>query len=260
VLISDGFYLLFLYPLLAVVYSLIFHLVWKNFLQVVKGPYAATLTACLLGTLVTIIFVWLVPSPLYSTYATWGFLLSFIVLLWMFGVTAIAISEQHGIPRQTAFGLMIVLGVLAVVLPIVSLLFFSLGVFGAGALLGTSCIAGPGFQCYGAHVSSPNVLSVTIGQSTGQSFTSVNVTFVPYTSSDSNPASLFSNQNLVANIHSGLLSGQSASVLLPITNATPTGPPGFVCNPSISGSIWMQYQTSQNGQFLYAKIATLYLR
>ncbi len=259
VLMSDGFYLLFLYPLLAIIYSLVFHLVWKNFLQVIKGPYSATLAAALFGAALIALFVWTLPSPLFSKYALYGAILSFIILVWQLGVTAIAISVQHGISRPKAFGMMLLLGVLAFILPFFSAIFFSLGVFGGSVLLGTSCIAGPGYLCYGAYVSSPNVISATIGQSTGESWASANVLFVPSAASEPNPSALFANQTST-NIHNGLLSGQPAQVLLPFANPTASGPPGFSCTPSITGSIWVQYQTAQGGQFYYVRMATLYLR
>ena len=126
---SGIFYILILYPLLALIYAIIYHAVWKNFLQQIKGPFSATLTATLFSTLVLTTFAWLIPSALYSNNVAVGFLITFILFIWNLAVLTIALSMQHKITRHQALGGVFALGSLVVVALIVAGSFFSLGVF-----------------------------------------------------------------------------------------------------------------------------------
>ncbi len=264
VLASGIFYILILYPLLALIYVIIFHAVWKNFLHQIKGTFSATLTATLFGTLVLTIFAWLIPSALYSNYASIGFLISLILFIWNLAVLSIALSEQHNITRQQALGGVFTLDVLAGVVLIGVLLFFSLGIFGGSSVLPpVTCLPQSNYVCNNLNLevsgTNTNLLRLygILGQSTGTDWFTANVIFVnssDYYYNYTAPINYFTPQNITV-IPGGLASGEIVNLNVTMPLPPLSAPLGFVCSLGESKNIWVQYQTSIGGTFYYAKMA-----
>ncbi len=252
VIASGIFYILILYPLLAVILALIFLAVWKNSLQQVKGLFSATFTATIFSTIITLCFAWLIPSPLYSNYVALGFILIFILFIWGFAVLAIAISKQHNITRAEASG-----KIFAIFAPIALSALFYLSAFRGSVLPNNACITGSPYLCQNpVAYYNTGILNVIVGQNTGQNWVTANVIYV--NASKYGYPSDFTPQN-VTTISGGLASGESISVNIKIPPiSSVSGPPGFVCPPSgygPGGYIWAQYQTTVGGPFQYALIA-----
>ncbi|MDE1828440.1 MAG: hypothetical protein KGH65_04740 [Candidatus Micrarchaeota archaeon] len=76
---------------------------------------------------------------------------------------------------QSAMEYLMTYGWAILIIAVVLGALFSLGIFNSGSLLGTSCVAAPGFLCQNPFISNvvSNNLSVTIGQSTGSTFYNV---------------------------------------------------------------------------------------
>jgi hypothetical protein len=139
---------------------------------------------------------------------------------------------------------------------------FNLGVFSGASVIGTACVASPGFLCtYLTFSHTTAIISVTVGQSTGTPWTGWAVTYAPSSIpfSGSLPQVAFLLQT------GTLSSGQSVIVNLPVNGLTGPMPVG---TPT-SGDIWICYATgsstitgntigscSGTGQIQYAQIAT----
>jgi hypothetical protein len=118
---------------------------------------------------------------------------------------------------------------------------FALGVFNGSNLSGNACIASPGFLCSGAIYShsTANII-VAIGQSTGTSWTSANFVFVPQGTPLANGLPVISFNSSPANTElatSGLASGGSATIYLPVNSIVPP----VTVGTAIVGTIWAKY-------------------
>ncbi|MDE1850221.1 MAG: hypothetical protein KGH54_00295 [Candidatus Micrarchaeota archaeon] len=71
---------------------------------------------------------------------------------------------------QSAMEYLMTYGWAILIIAVVLGALFSLGIFNSGSLLGTSCVAAPGFLCQNPVLGTNGNLSVTIGQSTGSTF------------------------------------------------------------------------------------------
>ena len=71
------------------------------------------------------------------------------------------------IRAQSAMEYLMTYGWAILIIAVVLGALFSLGVFSSGALLGTACVAGPGFQCQNPVLLTTGNVAFTFGQSTG---------------------------------------------------------------------------------------------
>ncbi len=122
---------------------------------------------------------------------------------------------------------------------------FSLGVFSGASLIGTTCIASPGFYCSGvAYSHSSGNVVFTVGQSTGTNWVSTAFLYAPQgTASTSNaPAVLF------GNVVTGLYSGQTTTIQWGVSAAGTSTAVGAIT----AGSIWACYTTTTSGNVFAA--------
>jgi len=144
---------------------------------------------------------------------------------------------------QSAMEYLMTYGWAILIIAVVLGALFSLGVFNSSSLIGTSCVALSGYYCANPVLSSTGTLTLTIGQATGTTYSSVTAYIVP-------SGSTFSTAD--ANVIVGSLnSGQTATVT--INNVLP--------NPSslgtaFTGQVWLAFSTPSSSN-LETQIATL---
>jgi hypothetical protein len=177
---------------------------------------------------------------------------------------------------QSAMEYLMTYGWAILIIAVVLGALFSLGVFTAPGVQG--CVAGPGFYCQTPSYShATGAITLTIGQSTGTSWTSANIVFVPQgTASVSGvPITVFA-QNVVYNGnfyyegYSGngiTTSGQSQVIVLPVNGIT-SGANNVATNLATpiavgsteSGTIWAQYTTAGVSGLQYAQMAAITIK
>jgi len=167
---------------------------------------------------------------------------------------------------------------------------FQLGVFNSGALLGTSCVAGPGYLCSSPVLDTNGNMMITFGQSTGAAIYNIGMGCASTSLSNGlpNPAASIvflgatgaaTAQTAIPTL-SGALSLQNGQTT-PVTNVkcfSPTGSPlmpaGSATGTSapigttFSGAIWINYSMGSGvltvlggaNPVLTAKIATLTMK
>ncbi|MDE1873711.1 MAG: hypothetical protein KGI04_01155 [Candidatus Micrarchaeota archaeon] len=203
-------------------------------------------------------------------------------------------NNRRFVKAQSAMEYLMTYGWAILIIAVVLGALFSLGVFSSGALLGTSCIAGAGYQCQNMVLNSNGNLSFTFGQSTGS--TIYNVGFGCAATSTS--SGLPNPGNALIEIDSGggsaTLAGVATNVLasnglwyagsntagsynaLSLVSGQTEAVSKLKCfgttgsaltsssaplGTSFSGSIWMNYTTTSagtgTGNWLTVKIATL---
>ncbi len=128
---------------------------------------------------------------------------------------------------QSAMEYLMTYGWAILIVAIVLAALFSLGVFSSGALIGTTCIASPGFLC-SVPIVQGTTFTATLGQSTGSTWTNTVFCFVP--NGSPSPSSCSGYPSSTANT---LLSGQTETHSFTIDSSS----------SSDSGSIWAQYST-----------------
>ncbi|MEM0202006.1 MAG: hypothetical protein QXR73_02420, partial [Candidatus Micrarchaeaceae archaeon] len=122
---------------------------------------------------------------------------------------------------------------------------FSLGVFSGSSLIGTACIAQSGYYCQNL-VYHDGVLSATVGQSTGTTFATANVYFVP-------SGSVYSGSDAHTALPSNFASGATNTISITITTSLPVA----VGTP-LTGYLYVNYTTpSTSGTYLVAELATV---
>lgn len=141
---------------------------------------------------------------------------------------------------QSAMEYLMTYGWAILIIAIVLVALFELGIFG-GQTLPTSCVQQAPFVCSSPVYATPGV-SVTIGQTSGQTYYTVNAFFLDSTevaTFTSGPPSVPSGvtQNTIGTMYSG--AEYTANVVGSI--ASPT------LGSSISGQIWIQYSTTSGG-------------
>jgi hypothetical protein len=184
-------------------------------------------------------------------------------------------SRKH--KAQSAMEYLMTYGWAILIIAVVLGALFSLGVFNGQNILGTACIASSGYYCqnptyfHGTLAASPatagNIL-VTVGQNTGQTWTTANFVFVPAGTPSTAGVPDISFNGIpsgapqpanTAYALTGLISGQQVKVYLP--NNALVGPATVTLGTSASGAIWAQYTTAGPGSTaLYAQVATLNIK
>lgn len=166
---------------------------------------------------------------------------------------------------QSAMEYLMTYGWAILIIAIVLAALFSLGIFSSSSFTGTTCIASSGFLC-SSPVWTSGTLHVTLGQSTGTSWTNVTFFFVPAGTADPTSATaLTANAFVYGVVNSAstntapisLSSGQTVAATFDL-NGTPTDyskAPGT----SATGALWVKYNVpSASG--LLSQIATTTLK
>jgi uncharacterized protein (UPF0333 family) len=156
---------------------------------------------------------------------------------------------------QSAMEYLMTYGWAILIIAIVLVALYALGVFSGGASsLGTACISQTGFVCQNPVYShSTGNVMLTVGQASGINWVTANVAFIPTgTSVPSTPTS-FPTGNAISG---GLASGNTASILLPVSANT------IAVGQTETGQIWAEYTTSSGGSSTpyYAEIGTITLK
>jgi len=145
---------------------------------------------------------------------------------------------------QSAMEYLMTYGWAILIIAVVLGALFSLGVFSGASLLGTTCIASSGYLCTGlVYTHSNNDLSATIGQNTGATYYGVAIAYAPQGTATTSgiPSVTFSAISTVSSLSSNtLLPGQTVSVSLPASSATPPVSVGT----TTAGSLWLAYSTN----------------
>lgn len=144
---------------------------------------------------------------------------------------------------QSAMEYLMTYGWAILIIAVVLGALFSLGVFNSSSLIGTSCVALSGYYCANPVLSTSGVLTLTVGQATGTSYTAATVYIVP-------SGSTFSTSDANAVISGGLSSGQTAPVSITVPGTFTTVGTAF------TGYVWLVYSTASSSN-LETQIATL---
>ena len=149
---------------------------------------------------------------------------------------------------QSAMEYLMTYGWAILIIAVVLGALFSLGIFNTASLVGTSCIALSGYYCASPVLSTSGVLTLTIGQATGTSYSNVIAYIVPS--------------------GSGLNTATDPSYSIGTLNSSQTvtatfsNLPGIGSSPRVgtvfTGQVWLVYTTtSASGANLEAQIGTL---
>ncbi|MCL5679969.1 MAG: hypothetical protein M1465_01325 [Candidatus Marsarchaeota archaeon] len=165
---------------------------------------------------------------------------------------------------QSAMEYLMTYGWAILIIAIVLAALFSLGIFSSSSFTGTTCIASSGFLC-SSPVWTSGTLHVTLGQSTGTSWTGVSFFFVPAGVADPTSGSQVTSANYVIGTltpsTTDLSSGQTVAATFALNGTSQPAGADFSTAPgtSASGAIWVLYNTpSASG--LLSQIATTTLK
>jgi hypothetical protein len=163
---------------------------------------------------------------------------------------------------QSAMEYLMTYGWAILIIAVVLGALFSLGVFSGNNILGTACIAASGYLCQTPIFSHSNGnVVVLVGQNTGVTWTSANFMFVPQGQQSSGGlpvtltyAAFTANGGNTLLASTGLVSGQSTSITLPVNGVA--GTTVNVGSPA-TGAVWVQYTTSGSTTPQYAQLASM---
>jgi len=178
-----------------------------------------------------------------------------------------------GLKAQSAMEYLMTYGWAILIIAVILSVLFSLGLFNGNNLVTNACQAAPGYLCQNAvyfhgqigQGAAGNIL-VTVGQSTGSTWTGANFVFVPQGTSfvAGVPAISFASSpaNTVQS-NQQMQSGSFATLYLPVNGLASTT---VNIGSPILGSIWAQYAyvyssggIQQTGT-AYAQLATINIR
>jgi len=157
---------------------------------------------------------------------------------------------------QSAMEYLMTYGWAILIIAVVLGALFSLGVFSGSSIIGTSCIAGPGFYCQNP-VLVGGTLTFSFGQNTGATVYNAiiwvaNQSTTPYT----NPPFFTANAFVSNSMYSTLASGQivTPSITLSGYSSAAIGTP-------FSGYVWLAYNAMGSGQAnLLTKVGTIIVK
>ncbi|MDE1762093.1 MAG: hypothetical protein KGH59_01550 [Candidatus Micrarchaeota archaeon] len=196
---------------------------------------------------------------------------------------------------QSAMEYLMTYGWAILIIAVVLGALFSLGIFSSGSLLGTACVAGPGFFCQSPVLAGPGAtagnLSMTLGQSTGSTFYNVGLGCAATSTTNGlpnptgtgaagSPAALVdlsaagAATATVSNVNNAGSLTLSSGSTVSVTGLKCFGTTGVVfantANPAsigtaFSGSLWMNYTLSSSAPsagnpLLTQKVATITLK
>ncbi|MFP3289196.1 MAG: hypothetical protein RXO35_02080 [Candidatus Micrarchaeota archaeon] len=155
---------------------------------------------------------------------------------------------------QSAMEYLMTYGWAILIIAVVLGALFSLGVFSGSSLLGTSCVASPGYLCQNPVLSTSGTLTFSFGQNTGATVYNAIVYVEPQAASPGSSAPFFSSN--YTNVGT-LASGQtvSPSITLSGFSGKPVGTP-------FTGYVWLSYNSSSSTgtSNLVAKVATIIVK
>ncbi len=211
-------------PIILLINATILQLIGEKLLAF-KGKYADTFAVQIYASCAVTLFLWLVEVGFSEGLALFWF--------WSLAVQTIRLSKLQKTGRLTTFAITIFI---TMVEWAVTLILLSLSINpGGSALIGTSCIASPGYICNNLSYShSTGNVVFTIGQQTGANWASTAFMYAPQgTGATANaPAATFANV-----ITTGLGSGQTTTISWGVAASTNVG-------ATTAGSIWVCYTTT----------------
>jgi len=157
---------------------------------------------------------------------------------------------------QSAMEYLMTYGWAILIIAVVLGALFSLGVFSGTSLLGTTCIASPGFLCQNPILSTSGTLIATIGQENGYTIYDAYF-YVSPQSSGVNSVGFPTSAHTCSPSGTTLSSGQTVTISCP--NVLPSPSP---IGTSFSGYIWLRYiiSTSGGSATITQKIATVIVK
>ena len=151
---------------------------------------------------------------------------------------------------QSAMEYLMTYGWAILIIAVVLGALFSLGVFNSSSLIGTACIPLSGYYCANPVLSTNGILTVTIGQATGTTYSSVTAYFVP-------SGSTFTNSYPSTQTGFSLNSGQTTTATFNLASLPSIGSAPSL-GTALTGQIWLAYSTaSAPGTTLDTQIATV---
>ncbi len=142
---------------------------------------------------------------------------------------------------QSAMEYLMTYGWAILIIAVVLGALFSLGIFNGSSLLGTACIAGPGYLCTGVVLGITGNLLFTFGQSTGSNMYNVGMACGASSSSAGLPANVLS---MV------LLASSGATTSVPANGVGASGPTGITLTSGQTLSVSGLQCYGTNGQSL----------
>ncbi len=172
---------------------------------------------------------------------------------------------------QSAMEYLMTYGWAILIIAVVLGALFSLGVFGGGSLVGTACVASPGYLCSSPSLGTNGEIGFQFGQNTGTTIYNLEFACAATSGSSGQPANMLAYSPIAANglavantialignspSSSGFVSGQTITVTgLPCygTSGTPLSASvnpvaagsGATIGQSFSGYIWFNYTTTE---------------
>ena len=157
---------------------------------------------------------------------------------------------------QSAMEYLMTYGWAILIIAVVLGALFSLGVFSGSSLLGTSCVAGPGFYCQNP-VLAGGKLTFSFGQNTGATVYNAIVWVTNQSTTPSTTPPFFpTNGNDGSQTYTSLASGQVVTPSISLS-AYATAPIGT----SFTGYVWLAYNASGSGPAnLLTKVGTIVVK
>ena len=192
-----------------------------------------------------LLFMWLIIVPVL------GWLVISVLGIWELIIEIVGLAAVHKTSRLVAFGTLIGVGIIAGIVAYIIVIalavalgsLFGLGAFSSPRIMGSACVASPSFVCSGMTYSHLGYIMMTLGQSTGETWTGWGVAYAPEGTALTQTGGPDVNFTTQAG---ALTSGQTGQVFIP-TNATSVG-------TATSGAVWVCYTT--NGAGVSAEWAT----
>ncbi len=147
-------------------------------------------------------------------------------------------KQKTVLKAQSAMEYLMTYGWAILIISVVLGALFSLGVFSGASLIGTTCVASPGYYCSGVTYShSTGNILFTIGQSTGLNWVNTAFIYAPQgTASTTNAPSV-----TFANDIGGLYSGQQTTISWGVSSTS------TAVGTITAGTIWACYTTTSSG-------------
>ncbi|MGC9099017.1 MAG: hypothetical protein ACP5HW_00500 [Candidatus Micrarchaeia archaeon] len=167
------------------------------------------------------------------------------------------------IKAQSAMEYLMTYGWAILIISVVLGALFSLGVFSGSSMLGTSCIAAPGYLCQNPVLSTSGTLTFLFGQNIGAPVYNAILWVAPQsTVPTSTPPSFgFTNSNAGSNtlISNPFQSGQTVNVSVSLSGILGSSP---AIGTPFSGYVWLVYNStgSTGTRNLITKVATIIVK
>ncbi len=191
-----------------------------------------------------------------------------------------------GFRLQSAMEYLMTYGWAILIIAVVLAVLFSLGIFGGGNLLGTSCLGSPGYSCQTPLLNSSGLLSFTLGESTGTTIYNVQLACAATATSTGMPYdtnALYSNPFQSVNALTGRATASNAVPTNPLTMASGqtaqvsnvvcfnaqgqpmNAAPNNALGTSFSGTVYVNYTTAattpgSTNPWQTTKLATLTIK